>query len=49
MPYGVPKEKGGDNAKNDSKMEACVNAVMKAGYDKTTAIKICKSRLGFTK
>jgi hypothetical protein len=49
MPYGIPAKKGGDNAKNDTKMESCVSSVMKAGHDKSTAIAICKARLGFTK
>lgn len=49
MPYGIPKEKGGDSLSNDAKMEACVRAVMADGKDKDAAIAICKSRLGFTK
>lgn len=49
MPYGIPKEKGAESARNVAKMERCVNSVMKAGYEKDNAIAICKSRLGFTK
>lgn len=50
MPYGVPKEKGGDSVENVAKMERCVQHVMSGGkYTKEQAIAICKSRLGFTK
>lgn len=48
-PYGIPKEKGGDSKVNDSKMEDCVNSLMKKGHDKESAIRICKNSLGFTK
>ena len=47
--YGIPKEDGGDSEKNDSKMEDCVAKVMAKGHDKESAIKICKTSLGFTK
>lgn len=49
MPYGIPKEKGGDSLENTAKMESCVSQVMKKGHDKDSAIAICKSSLGFTK
>jgi hypothetical protein len=48
-PYGIPKDKGGDSEKNDSKMEDCVDKVMKKGHPKDHAIRICKKSLGFTK
>lgn len=50
MPYGIPKDKGGDSLKNVARMEECVTSVMeKEGVDKETAIRICKKSLGFTK
>lgn len=49
MPYGIPKEKGGDSAKNIARMDDCVSAVMKRGQSKLSAILICKRSLGFTK
>ena len=50
MPYGVPKELGGDSAKNTSRMDDCVSAVMKRepSYDQSRAIAVCKHSLGFT-
>ena len=45
MPYGFKKSLGGDNATNDSKMEACVTRVMASGHDKVSAIRICKASL----
>ena len=48
-PYGIPKEKGGDNKKNVARMEKCVEKVMAEGHDKASAIAICKESLGFTK
>ena len=45
MPYGVPLSHGGDNAKNDAKMEACIKAVMSKGTPKLNAILICKAQL----
>lgn len=45
MPYGIPKEKGGDSPENINKMESCVLKVMDQGHDKLSAIKICKSSL----
>jgi hypothetical protein len=53
MPYGMPKELGGDSPENDSWMERCVKRVSpqkdKEGkeYGKDKAIAICKST--FTK
>lgn len=44
-PYGVDKELGGDNKKNDSWMEKCVEKVMAGGKDKGSAIAICKSQM----
>lgn len=49
MPYGVPKSKGGDSLENDARMEACISKVMKQGHDKESAVRICKTSLGFTK
>lgn len=55
MPYGLPKEVGGDNPSNDKWMEGCVNKVMKQKgkdgktYDKSRAIAICKSTMMKTK
>ena len=44
MPYGLPKEQGGDTKENDEKMERCVRSVMsRKGVSKVSAIKICKS------
>lgn len=43
MPYGMPKDEGGDSKKNDKWMEGCVKKVMAQGKDKSTAVAICKS------
>lgn len=49
MPYGMPKEMGGDSPENNSWMERCVRRVSgqkdKSGntYGKDKAIAICKS------
>lgn len=45
-PYGIAKSKGGDSPANDAKMERCVSSLMDKGYDKVSAIRICKSRIG---
>lgn len=45
MPYGIAKSKGGDTPANDAKMERCVSHLMDKGYDKVSAIKICKSNM----
>jgi hypothetical protein len=45
MPYGVEKDLGGDNKKNDKWMENCVQKVMKSGKDKGSAVAICKSTM----
>lgn len=45
MPYGYPKRLGGDSPANDSRMEVCVQQVMKRGADKVSAIRICKASL----
>lgn len=51
MPYGIPKEKGGESLENVSKMESCVRQVMQKNpkLDKGRAIAICKSSMGLTK
>lgn len=49
MPYGIPRNKGGDSPSNVAKMERCVREVMKHGFSKEQAIRICKVQLGFTK
>jgi len=50
MPYGIPKERGGDSPANVAKMEKCVRAVQsREGVDQGRAIAICKASLGFTK
>jgi hypothetical protein len=50
MPYGIPKEKGGDSEKNVAKMEKCVRAIMsRKKLPKDRAIAICKAQFGFTK
>jgi len=45
MPYGLPKNL--DNEKNNQWMESCVEGVLSRGkgVDKTSAIRICKTRL----
>jgi hypothetical protein len=45
MGYGIPKDSGGDSPDNVAQMERCVEAVMKDGKDKISAIRICKSSL----
>lgn len=45
MPYGLPKEIGGDSPENNEKMERCIARVMTQGKDKIRAIKICKAML----
>lgn len=45
MPYGIPKEAGGESTANVARMEACVRALMEKGHDKVSAIKICKAKL----
>ncbi len=46
MPYGIPKDKGGDSKENDSKMERCVQHVMqRQKVSKESAIRICKQSL----
>lgn len=48
MPYGLSKKH--QSKKNEEKMEKCVKAVMREqGYDKESAIKVCKAQYGFTK
>jgi hypothetical protein len=47
MPYGLPKEQ--DTPENNAKMERCVARVQAKGQSKESAIRICKSRMGFTK
>jgi hypothetical protein len=50
MPYGIPKEKGGDSEKNVAKMEKCVRAIMsRKKLPKDRAIAIGKAQFGFTK
>src|SRR5512146_728504 len=45
MPFGVDKDLGGDNQKNDAWMEKCVQKVMAGGKDKGSAIAICKAQM----
>lgn len=46
MPYGIPKEEGGESHENHEKMEHCVEAIMKKqGISKPRAIAICKDSL----
>ena len=45
MPYGIPKNIGGDSPENVKWMEGCVNKVMKTGRPKPSAIAICKTQL----
>lgn len=45
MPYGIPKELGGDSPENIEWMENCVLKVMKTGKNKSSAIAICKATL----
>lgn len=49
MPYGIPKEKGGDSLENVAKMEPVVGALRRKGRSESSAIAIAKSTLGFTK
>jgi hypothetical protein len=42
MPYGA---KGGDTPAKDKKIEKMVNAIMKHGHDKVSAIKIAKAQI----
>jgi len=45
MPYGIPKEYGGDSERNIKWMESCVNSIMeKQGKSKQGAIAICKAQ-----
>lgn len=45
MPYGIPKDAGGDSKNNMMKMKDCVDGVMSKGKDKTSAIRICKASM----
>lgn len=45
MPYGIPKDAGGDSKSNETKMKHCVDGVMGKGKDKTSAIRICKASM----
>lgn len=42
MPYGIPKDAGGDSPENVAKMETCIKKVMKKGMEKDSAIRVCK-------
>jgi hypothetical protein len=42
MPYGFPKELGGDTPETDAKIERCVERNVSRGYSKQSAIAICK-------
>lgn len=44
MPYGIPKEYGGDSPANVKWMEHCVASVIETGKSKESAIKICKAK-----
>lgn len=50
MPYGIPKDKGGDSPENVAKMKKCIEAVSRENshLDEDQIIAICKSKLGFT-
>jgi hypothetical protein len=45
LPYGIAKSKGGDTPANDAKLERCVSSLMGKGYDKVSAIRVCKASL----
>lgn len=45
MPYGMPKDIGGDNASNDSAMERRVKAIQAHGHSKSSAIAIAKAAI----
>jgi len=45
MPYGIAKRLGGDTPAVDAKMEDCVSTLMKKGYSKQSAIRICKASI----
>lgn len=45
MPYGIPKDAGGDSPDNVEKMHRCVESVMQTGKSKESAIRICKSSM----
>ena len=45
MPYGLPKEIGGDSPENEEKMKHCIKRVMAQGKSKVSAIRICKVSL----
>lgn len=44
MPYGISKKMGGDNKRNDRKMEKQVAGIMRSGVSKKSAIKIAKAQ-----
>jgi len=44
MPFGMPKNMGGDSPENVKFMERCVSKVMEQGRPKDSAIAICKSQ-----
>lgn len=44
MPYGIAKSQGGDSPSNVRKMETQVNAIMRGGASKVSAIKIAKAQ-----
>jgi len=46
MPYGLPKNLGGDSEQNVKWMERCVNSVMSKNskLSKESAIRICKKQ-----
>lgn len=45
MPYGLPKRIGGDSKKNDATMKKRVDAIMRSGHSKVSAIKIAKAQM----
>jgi hypothetical protein len=45
MPYGLKKSLGGDSKRNDAKIKKQVNAIMKTGVSKVSAIKIAKAQM----
>lgn len=48
MPYGLPKDKGGESLENVTAMESCVKKLKAQGHSESSAIAICKTSLGFT-
>jgi hypothetical protein len=45
MPYGIPKDIGGDSEENEKWMKKCISSVMEGGKSKDSAVLICKKQL----